>query len=133
MENNTSKMYKIFILIFFLQKYIFLYDNNIIFFSFLCQFLMMKNTNTVKLNNDWDKILKTELESNDLQATLNQIEKERNFQNIFPSEENVFKALKLTTFKNTKVIILGQDPYHSKELANGLAFSVPKETKQPHH
>ena len=92
---------------------------------------MMKNTNTVKLNNDWDKILKKELESNDLQATLNQIEKERNFQNIFPSDENVFKALKLTTFKNTKVIILGQDPYHSKGLANGLAFSVPKETKQP--
>ena len=59
----------------------------------------MKNTNTVKLNNDWDKILKKELESNDLQATLNKIKIERTFQNIFPSEENVLKALKLTTTK----------------------------------
>ena len=43
------------------------------------------------------------------------------------------KALKLTTFKNTKVIILGQDPYHSKGLANSLAFSFQKKQNSPHH
>ena len=94
---------------------------------------MMKNTNTVKLNNDWDKILKKELESNDLQATLNQIEKERNFQNIFPSDENVFKALKLTTFKNTKVIILGQILIILKDWQMVWLFQFQKKQNSPHH
>ena len=83
MENNTSKMYKIFILIFFYKNTYFYMTIILFFLSFLCQFLMMKNTNTVKLNNDWDKILKKELEGNDLQATLNQIDKEKKFSKYF--------------------------------------------------
>lgn len=43
---------------------------------------------------------------------------------IHPPEKDVFKAFELCPFEKTKVVILGQDPYHSPDTANGLAFSV---------
>lgn len=46
---------------------------------------------------------------------------------VFPRSEDWFKALELTPFDKVKVVILGQDPYHTKGMAHGLAFSV-----QPH-
>jgi uracil-DNA glycosylase len=54
----------------------------------------------------------------------------RNPQQIFPYQENIFKALEETSFDNVKVVILGQDPYHGTDSdgnpqATGLAFSVP--------
>ena len=44
---------------------------------------------------------------------------------ICPKPQNFFKALKLTPLNQVKVVILGQDPYHSPGLAQGLAFSIP--------
>jgi uracil-DNA glycosylase len=44
---------------------------------------------------------------------------------VYPKRSNVFKALELTSFKQTKVVILGQDPYHGEGQAQGMAFSVP--------
>ena len=44
---------------------------------------------------------------------------------IRPEPHHFFKALKLTPVKEVKVVILGQDPYHSPDLAQGLAFSIP--------
>ena len=44
---------------------------------------------------------------------------------IRPDSKNFFKALKLTPVDSVKVVILGQDPYHSPGLAQGLAFSIP--------
>ncbi|HCC68016.1 TPA: uracil-DNA glycosylase [Patescibacteria group bacterium] len=49
----------------------------------------------------------------------------------YPPSDSVFRALKLTPFENIKVVILGQDPYHGKGEANGLAFSVNKNIKIP--
>jgi uracil-DNA glycosylase len=46
---------------------------------------------------------------------------------IRPDPNHFFKALKLTPVESVKVVILGQDPYHSPGLAQGLAFSIPKE------
>ncbi len=46
--------------------------------------------------------------------------------NIYPSQEYWFKALEYSSFDKTKVIILGQDPYHREGQAEGLSFSVPK-------
>lgn len=43
---------------------------------------------------------------------------------IFPTPRNLFAALRSTRFEDVKVVILGQDPYHTKELAHGYAFSV---------
>ena len=41
---------------------------------------------------------------------------------IYPKMENIFSALKLTSYKDCKVLILGQDPYHGPNQAHGLAF-----------
>ena len=53
------------------------------------------------------------------------------FENIYPQKKDIFKALELTPLKLIKVIILGQDPYHGLNQANGLAFSVNKGVKIP--
>jgi len=50
---------------------------------------------------------------------------------IYPKEEERFNAFSLTELKNTKVVILGQDPYHGEGQAHGLSFSVPKGVKLP--
>ncbi len=50
---------------------------------------------------------------------------------IFPPNNFIFRALDLVSFKDAKVLILGQDPYHSFGQANGLSFSVNKETSIP--
>ncbi len=43
---------------------------------------------------------------------------------IFPPKKEIFRCLNLTSYDDVKVVILGQDPYHEKGQANGLAFSV---------
>jgi len=50
---------------------------------------------------------------------------------IYPAQENIFNALKLTAYEKVKVVILGQDPYHGPNQAHGLAFSVPSGIKPP--
>ena len=50
---------------------------------------------------------------------------------IFPKREDRFKAFDLTPLENTKVVILGQDPYHGLDQAHGLSFSVPNGLKIP--
>lgn len=45
---------------------------------------------------------------------------------VFPPQDLVFNAFRLTTFDSLKVVILGQDPYHNDGQAHGLAFSVPE-------
>jgi uracil-DNA glycosylase len=50
---------------------------------------------------------------------------------IYPPKDIVFRALQLTPFEKTKVVILGQDPYHGEGEANGLAFSVNNGIKIP--
>lgn len=50
---------------------------------------------------------------------------------VFPSMDNVFTAFNLTPFEKIKVVVLGQDPYHGKGQAQGLAFSVPEGVPLP--
>ena len=51
---------------------------------------------------------------------------------IYPEKDGIFNALRATSYEQTKVVIIGQDPYYNKGEANGLAFSVPKScTKIP--
>ncbi|PRY55683.1 uracil-DNA glycosylase [Knoellia remsis] len=54
------------------------------------------------------------------------MEQQRRLGTIYPAEADVFAALHLTPFQRVSVVILGQDPYHRPGLANGLAFSVPR-------
>lgn len=52
-------------------------------------------------------------------------------QPIYPPEKEIFSAFQLCSYDNTKVIILGQDPYHGPNQAHGLSFSVKKGNKIP--
>ncbi len=51
--------------------------------------------------------------------------------NIFPPQEKIFNAFNYCSFDDVKVVILGQDPYHKKGQAHGLAFSVPEGVSAP--
>jgi uracil-DNA glycosylase len=53
------------------------------------------------------------------------LEKEYGEKEIFPKKENIFKALEKTNLEDISVIIIGQDPYHTPDIAEGLAFSIP--------
>ncbi|QWD60263.1 uracil-DNA glycosylase [Polynucleobacter sp. MWH-UH35A] len=79
--------------------------------------------------SDWRELLGDYFESADWQSL------EKNLQAVLdidpstvrPEPQHFFKALKLTPVSSVKVVILGQDPYHSPGLAQGLAFSIPRE------
>ena len=55
----------------------------------------------------------------------------RQSQSVFPAQDEIFRALQLTSFDHVKVVLLGQDPYHGAGQAHGLAFSVPDGAKTP--
>ena len=85
----------------------------------------------VNIGNDWDDILKDEWEK-PYYITLRQfLKKEYSTQRIYPDMHNIFNALKYTSFENTKVVIIGQDPYHGYGQAHGLCFSVKKGVVPP--
>jgi len=83
------------------------------------------------IKNDWNKILELEFKKPYFKDLLNFIDDEYNNKIIFPKREDVFNAFNFCSFANTKVIILGQDPYHNYNQSHGLAFSVLKGNKIP--
>ncbi len=85
----------------------------------------------VDFGNDWTEILKEEFSKEYYKKLWDILEKEYEEHKIYPSKEEIFSALKLTSYKDTKVVILGQDPYHGKGQAHGLAFSVNVGVKIP--
>ena len=76
-------------------------------------------------------MLKTVFASSDFLELFQFIEKERRSRTIYPTESNVFNAFRLTPYAQTKVVILGQDPYHGPSQAHGLSFSVEEGNKLP--
>ncbi len=89
------------------------------------------NIATPQINTDWDIILKDEFKRDYFIKLMRFIAHERKEYNIFPAEEKVFTAFKLSSFIETKIVIIGQDPYHGKGQAHGLAFSVANGIKNP--
>ncbi|WP_456274863.1 uracil-DNA glycosylase [Bacillus sp. AK031] len=59
------------------------------------------------------------------------LKEEYRTQKIFPEKQNIFNALNSTSYSETKVVLLGQDPYHGEGQAHGLSFSVGKGVKIP--
>lgn len=78
----------------------------------------------VNLGNDWDKLLKDEFQKEYYLQLRQFLIREYRTKPIYPDMYMIFEALKLTSYENAKVVILGQDPYHGKDQAHGLAFSV---------
>jgi len=83
------------------------------------------------IGNDWDNKLKLIWESDGFKKFMHMIDKEYNTKIIFPPRDYIFNALKLTSYENTKVVIVGQDPYHGVGEAHGLSFSVQEGIKIP--
>ncbi|NEW06570.1 uracil-DNA glycosylase [Paenibacillus sp. SYP-B3998] len=74
--------------------------------------------------NDWHLLLEKEFQK-PYYSELNEfLMNEFNTRTIFPDKKDIFNALHLTAYADTKVVILGQDPYHGKGQAHGLSFSV---------
>jgi len=82
-------------------------------------------------NNSWNEIFAKEWEKTYFENLLKFIDSEYKNKVIYPPKEEIFNAFKLTDFKDIKVVILGQDPYHGPGQAHGLAFSVKSGMKMP--
>ena len=85
----------------------------------------------VRIGNDWDEILKPEFEKDYWGSLQNFLQEEYATNTIYPPAEDVFNALRYTSYSDTRVVILGQDPYHEPGQAHGLAFSVPADIQYP--
>lgn len=85
----------------------------------------------VNLGNDWDFLLKEEFQKDYYIKLREFLIEEYKSKVIYPNMYNIFEALKHTSYEDTKVLILGQDPYHGENQAHGLAFSVQPGVKTP--
>lgn len=82
-------------------------------------------------HNDWDLVLQDEMKKSYFNYIKEFIKEERLSKTIFPPAQDLFNAFKLTNFKDIKVVILGQDPYHGEKEAMGLSFSVRRGVRTP--
>ncbi|PFN28202.1 uracil-DNA glycosylase [Bacillus cereus] len=83
------------------------------------------------LKNDWGPLLAPEFEKEYYQSLVGFLKEEYETHVIYPKKEDIFNALEYTSYENTKVVILGQDPYHGPNQAHGLSFSVQPGVKTP--
>jgi uracil-DNA glycosylase len=87
----------------------------------------MKNN----LDPSWGKHLNSEFSKDYFGKLQHFLDKEYKSKSIYPAEKNVYNAFNASTFSNTKVVIIGQDPYHQIGQAHGLSFSVQDGVKVP--
>lgn len=83
------------------------------------------------LKNDWKNILDDEFNKEYYQKLRTFLTNEYRTKVIYPDKYDIFNALHFTSYKDVKVVILGQDPYHGAGQAHGLSFSVNPNTKIP--
>ncbi len=85
----------------------------------------------VRFGNDWDEILRPELDSDYFSHIIKQLNVEYRKYSCFPPPELVFNALRSTAYNEVRAVILGQDPYHGEGQAHGLCFSVRQGVDAP--
>ena len=79
----------------------------------------------LNIPKNWECFLKESDIEKPLLSIKSLLEKEKKLgKEIFPSTENIFRALELVSPEDVKIVVVGQDPYHNINQANGLAFSV---------
>ena len=81
--------------------------------------------------NDWDDILTEEINKEYFQNLIEFVKKEYKEKIIYPKQTEIFKAFRNTAYQDVKVVILGQDPYHGVNQAEGLSFSVKVGVNKP--
>jgi len=85
----------------------------------------------ITLNNDWSERLEGELKAPYMVELLALLEDKYKTKTVYPEKQNIFNALNYASYEQTKVVILGQDPYHGPQQAHGLSFSVQPGMKVP--
>ena len=83
------------------------------------------------IGNKWDELLNEEFKKEYFTNLMNFVKEEYKTKTIYPKQNEVFNAFRYTDFDNVKVVILGQDPYHGPNQAEGLSFSVSNEVLKP--
>lgn len=85
----------------------------------------------VKISESWKKYLGEEFDKPYFKDLIKFVKSEYSSKKIHPPGPFIFRAFDECTFEDCRVVILGQDPYHSPKTANGLSFSVNPENKIP--
>lgn len=85
----------------------------------------------LKIGDSWKNILQSEIEKPYFKDLTDFVVSEYENHQCFPKEEDIFAAFDLCSLDDLKVVIIGQDPYHDENQANGLCFSVKDDIKQP--
>lgn len=85
----------------------------------------------VNIGNDWDGLLAPEFQKNYYLNLREFLKTEYFSRRIYPPMNDIFNALRYTTYDSARVVILGQDPYHGAGQAHGLCFSVKRGTPHP--
>ncbi len=83
------------------------------------------------IGNDWDEILKEEFAKPYFVDLIERIKQEYQNKTVFPKQTEIFNAFRQTPYNSVKVVILGQDPYHGVNEAEGLSFSVKVGIRKP--
>nr|MBU6203533.1 uracil-DNA glycosylase [Acidobacteriota bacterium] len=83
------------------------------------------------MSTDWNPLLRDQFDQPYWKSLQAFIAHERSAHVVYPAPENVFAALHHTSYASTKVVILGQDPYHGPNQAHGLCFSVQRNVPPP--
>ena len=87
--------------------------------------------NTKHLHKQWTSIIEEEFSKNYFRKIMREVKNCNSKDLLCPKRENIFRAFEITNFSDLKIVILGQDPYHGENQANGLAFAVNKNNKIP--
>ncbi len=85
----------------------------------------------VQLGNDWDGLLRDQWQEEYYLALRSFLKEQYATRRIYPPMHDIFNALRYTSFAETKLVILGQDPYHGAGQAHGLCFSVREGVPMP--
>ncbi len=85
----------------------------------------------VSFGNDWDIILKDEFEKPYYKELRAFLKREYSTRTIYPDMNDIFNSLKCSSFDSTRVVIIGQDPYHGAGQAHGMCFSVKRGIEPP--
>ncbi len=85
----------------------------------------------LNIESGWKELLKDEFEKSYFVQLRQFVDNEYNSQTIFPPKSQIFNAFNLCPLSETRVVILGQDPYHDVNQAHGLCFSVNEGVKIP--
>lgn len=85
----------------------------------------------IKCQKDWKELFNKEKNKKYFKELDNFVHEERKNHTVFPEKDRVFEAFNLCSYEKTKVVIIGQDPYHGPNQAHGLCFSVLPGNKVP--